>query len=51
MECSYCKHSVEKGIKACPYCGTLNPTQNTKEALVWTVGMILFFGVVYYLFN
>jgi len=42
VPCRYCKHEVEKGIRRCPYCGTHNPSMNVKQALVWTVGFIVF---------
>jgi|GEM_PF-2116316 len=41
VPCRYCKHDVPKGIRRCPYCGTLNPTVTPKDAFVWTVGVIV----------
>ena len=43
--CNYCKHPTQKGAKRCEYCGTLNPSLGTKEAFVWTVGMVFIFYV------
>ena len=50
MQCSYCQGEIEKGIKSCPHCGTLNPSQDTKTALLWTVGMIAVFTLIYNIF-
>jgi len=48
--CNYCSHPIEKRVKSCPHCGTLNPSMRTKEALYWTVGlMIVFFVVTYFM--
>jgi len=44
--CNYCDHPIEKGTKRCSHCGTLNPSIRTKEALIWTVGMIVVFFIV-----
>jgi len=44
--CNYCNQPIEKGIKSCPHCGTLNPSVRTKEVLYWVVGMIIGFYVV-----
>jgi len=41
MQCNYCGASIEKGIKSCPYCGTVNPSMDTKSALLWTVGVLV----------
>ena len=44
--CNYCAHPIEKRSKRCEHCGTLNPGLRTKEALVWTIGMIVVFYVL-----
>jgi len=49
ITCRYCKLDVENGIKCCPHCGTHNPTMNVKMALLWTVGTIGMFYVIWYL--
>ncbi|MBA1420389.1 MAG: hypothetical protein FAF03_05895 [Epsilonproteobacteria bacterium] len=50
MQCSYCGGEIEKGIKSCPHCGTLNPSQDVKNALLWTVGMLTLFTIIYKVF-
>ena len=50
MQCNYCGGTIEKGIKSCPYCGTLNPSQDVKNALLWTLGMIGVFILIYKVF-
>jgi RNA polymerase subunit RPABC4/transcription elongation factor Spt4 len=46
VACRYCKQEVPKGIRRCPYCGTLNPTVTAKEAMKWTIGVIVFIYIL-----
>jgi hypothetical protein len=32
---------IDKGIKNCPYCNTVNPSVRVKEVMLWTLGMIV----------
>ncbi len=41
LPCRYCKNEVEKGVKRCPHCGTLNPSMGVKQSLIWTVSAIV----------
>jgi len=47
--CHYCKQPIEKGVKNCPHCNTVNPSVRVKEVLVWTVGMIVVLYLLTYL--
>jgi RNA polymerase subunit RPABC4/transcription elongation factor Spt4 len=48
--CRYCGQEVPKNIRRCPYCGTLNPTVTVKDALYWTMGVILvIYGIGFFL--
>jgi len=49
--CRYCGGEVEKGARRCPHCGTRNPTMGTKDAMIWTVGMILVLYIALYLYR
>ncbi len=41
MKCHYCKESIGRRVKQCPHCGKVNPTVNTQEIILWTIGMSL----------
>ncbi len=49
--CRYCKQKVPKGIARCPYCGTFNPTMDTKRSLKWTIGAIVVLYLAGYLYH
>jgi len=49
LPCRYCHLEVEEGAKQCVHCGTHNPTIGVKNALLWTVGTIGMFYIVWYL--
>jgi len=46
VPCRYCKLEVEKGIRRCPHCGTLNPSMGVKQSLIWTVSAIVILYLV-----
>ena len=46
MQCRYCKLEVEKGLKSCPHCGTVNPTQSVREVVLWTAGLFVVFLLI-----
>ncbi|MCB4743057.1 MAG: hypothetical protein LGB07_01880 [Sulfurovum sp.] len=46
--CRYCKQSVAKGDKRCPYCGILNPSMDVRQSLTWTVGVIGILYIIYF---
>ena len=41
VPCRYCKNEVDRGMKRCPHCGTLNPSMGVKQSLIWTVSAIV----------
>ena len=45
--CRYCETPIEKGLKRCPYCGTLTPHSDVKSTLIW-IAVIL---VIMYLYT
>ena len=45
--CRYCKTPIEKGLKRCPYCGTLTPHSDAKTTMIW-IAVIL---VIMYLYT
>jgi len=49
VPCRYCKLEVEKGIRRCPHCGTLNPSMGVKQSLIWTVSAIVILYLVAYI--
>ena len=32
---------IEKGVKNCPHCNTVNPSVRVKEVMLWTIGMVV----------
>ena len=48
--CRYCNTSIEKGIRRCPYCGTLTPHSGVKSTLFW-IAVILLAAWIYSLFR
>lgn len=40
VKCHFCKNMIEKGVKNCPHCNTLNPSVRVKEVMLWTLSML-----------
>lgn len=41
VKCHFCKSMIEKGVKNCPQCNTVNPSVRVKEVMLWTIGMVV----------
>ncbi|MCF6244044.1 MAG: hypothetical protein L3J43_03295 [Sulfurovum sp.] len=41
VKCHFCKNMIERGIKNCPHCNTVNPSVRVKEVMLWTFGMVV----------
>jgi len=48
-KCRYCKLPIEKGLRNCPHCNTVNPSARVKEIFVWTLGMVVVLYIISYL--
>ena len=45
-KCRNCSYDLKKGIGRCPYCGTVNPTVDTKD--IFKVMFIIIFVMFIY---
>jgi len=41
VKCHFCDAMIEKGVKNCPHCNTVNPSVRVKEVMLWTLGMVV----------
>jgi RNA polymerase subunit RPABC4/transcription elongation factor Spt4 len=51
IPCRYCKYDIDKGMKRCPHCGTLNPSMGVKQSLIWTVSAIVILYLLSFLIH